>query len=99
MKTCIDLSLLVQALSSAEPGTSVDESEVNSYLLTQVLKPIRRNGVINLDAIDYAQFGLEEMRALFGWNETTERCYSNMERTNRVLCETRPAHTSVRMFC
>lgn len=95
----IDLDFLYKKLADAATEDTVDPSDVDPYLLNEVLRPILAGVDLCYGDIDYSRFALDDIRELASFCQMREIVSNQLEETVRRIIEIQPTACSARSFC
>ena len=95
----VDLNILRQKLTEAPPEDTVDVSEVNPYLLNEVIRPLLDGRRITYGDIDYSRFELDDLRVAAHYCETRDSVCRNLQNLIGGIVGATPAACKARAFC
>jgi len=95
----LDLKLLADALSQAEPGEAVLAGGCSAYLLDKVFRPISRGEHVRLRDLDYSRFERGDISALSKYNDALVKAIQASRERAGAIAKIEPAPNRVRRFC
>lgn len=95
----IDLKLLQTALKAAPQEETVDSSDVNPYLLNEILRPIRQGRLLRYGQVDFSMFELDDLRAISHYCDCADNVSGKLKRLTAAAASTKPQACTRRVFC
>lgn len=95
----VDLRVLCQKLSDLDAEETVDSSEVNPYLLNEVLRLIQNGIALRYGDIDYSEFDPDDIRVLAYYCKTCDQVSYQLNETIKKIIKIPPAASVTRAFC
>lgn len=95
----IDLKELHKLLRRQPPEETVDRSDVNPYLLDEVLQPLLAGKELCYGDIDYSRFEADDLRVLSDYCDRRDGAAYKLEGLIGNLIAVPPATCAGRAFC
>ena len=95
----LDLNVLRKALLQAPREETVDSSDVNPYLLNEVLQPMLAGKVLRYGEIDYSRFDADDLRTIAYYCQARSRVIAGLYSLIGGIAEAPPAACKSRVFC
>jgi len=95
----LDLKLLAESLSRAEPGEAVLVDGCSAYLLDKVFRPISRGEHVRLRDLDYNRFDQGDLSALSEYNDALVKAIQASRERVETIAKIEPVPNRVRKFC
>lgn len=95
----VDLNALKQKLAKLPSEETVDSSEVNPYLLNEVLRPMLAGKELRYGDVDYSRFEADDLRVISHYCEMRYRVSSNLRYFLAGIAESAPSACKRRAYC
>lgn len=95
----LDLKLLSTRFSQAKDEPPVSTTEVNAYLLEQILRPNMENGTVCLRDIDFDAFDMVDIDRLERYYNDLSRASGKLRQFTETMRNIPPEARKARMFC
>ena len=95
----VDLNALRRKLKEALPEDTVNASEVNPYLLNEVLRPMLAGTELCYGDIDYSKFDADDLQVIARYCQTRNHVIEVLKNLVGNIIKAVPAACSSRAFC
>ncbi len=95
----VDLNVLRQKLNETPQEETVDSTEVNPYLLNEVLRPLLAGKELRYGDIDYSRFEADDLRMIAHYCDIRDRVICRLNEFVGGIADSAPSACSGRSFC
>lgn len=95
----VDLNTLRNELKEAMPEDTVDASEVNPYLLNDVLRPMLAGKVLCYGDINFEEFEADDLRVVARYCDTRNQIAHGLQEMVGRIAKASPAAYRRKAFC
>jgi len=95
----LDLNALRKQLEKAPQEETVDSSDVNPYLLNEVLRPMMAGVDLRYGDIDFSQFDGDDLHTLAHYHGEVRQTSGALRSLSEKLSEAEASACKVRAFC
>ena len=95
----VNLDTLRKTLSETPAEEMVDSSEVNPYLLNEVLRPILAGKELCYGDIDFSKFSADDVRNISQYCNENGRVSFELQKLVSVIIKAEASACSARSFC
>ena len=95
----VDFNVLQKKLAELPSEEAVDSSEVNPYLLNEVLRPLLAGRSLTYGDIDYSKFEADDLRMLSHYCDERDHVSSDLRKLVGSLAKSMPSACRNRAFC
>ena len=94
----LDLQVLQASLNELPSEETVDSSEVNPYLLNEVLRPLLSGKVLHYGDIDFSEFDADDLRVISDYCDKRDHAMCGLQKIVTGLVEARASACKSRAF-
>ena len=95
----VDLNILRKKLSELPSEETVDSSEVNPYLLNEVLRPLLAGTELRYGDVDYSQFEADDLRMIAHYCDMRDSVCSGLRNLLVGIAESVPSACKKKAYC